>query len=369
MFFLMFFLFILLIFLFFTKKKIKINIFYVLVISVLVRALILLVFPKSQSEDLLSFLTSGEILISRKPIYPTLYFPFMPYLGLIVLKLKTIINPLIFLKIFFSLFDVAIIYLIYLISNSSQLALIYGLNPVTLLNTTIHGQFDTIPLFFLVLGVYLFIKKKEIFSILSLSMGIYTKTWPFLFSPLILRKLKNKWIFILAALFPLVSVLFYWKLNGVNPIQILIPIKNYRGLYGFWGITEITNFFWPKFDGSWIQLMRRIFLISFLIYSLTFQFKEMIKGISKQMLFFFIFTITFGVQWLTWLIPFLILSKVKYQKIFFSLATFYLALAYYHNVYNISLTGPTFYYLDSLRKVLGLAVWLIMILMFRQKNF
>jgi hypothetical protein len=330
--------------------------------------LILLIFPKSSSEDLTSFLAAGEVLISRKPIYPTLYFPFMPYLGLVALKLKTIVDPLIFLKFFFSLFDVAIVYLIYLISKNSNLAFIYGLNPVTLLNTTIHGQFDTIPLFFLVLGVYLFIKKKEIFSILSLSMGIYTKTWPFLFSPAILRQLKKKWVFILTALFPLISLLIYWQLNKINPIQILTPIKNYRGLYGFWGITEITNFLWPKLDGSWIQLMRRLFLVSFLIYSLAFKFKDIIKGLSKQMLFFFVFTTTFGVQWLTWTVPFLILTKIKYQKAFFTMATFYLAVAYFHNVYNISLAGSTFYFLDSLRKVLGLAVWLIMILMFNRQN-
>lgn len=114
--------------------------------------------------------------------------------------------------------------------------------------------------------------------------------------------------------------------------------------------------------------MRRIFLIGFLVYSLTFKYRNIVFGITTQMVFFFVFTVTFGVQWLTWLAPFLVLSKTKYQKIFFSLATFYLAVAYYYNVYNVFQGGPTFYLLDNLRKVLGLGVWGTVVLMFTKQN-
>lgn len=349
-------------FLYCDKKKFKLDVKWILITALLARFLVILIFPESKSEDLVSVVESGAISLGKNSIYPTLYFPFMPYLGILALKSKTFIDPLIFLKALFSFFDVLVVYLIFLISGNKSITLLYALNPVTILNAGIHGQFDTIPLFFLLLGIYLFQKKKEFSSVLSLSFAIFTKTWPFLFVPPLFRKSKKKFYYVFLCLFPLISVIIYLKTHNISFVKILTPIKDYRGLFGFWGISEIVNLLFPRLDGSIIQIFRRVFLIVFLIYSLIFSYKKILEGSIKQILFFFVFTVTFGVQWLTWLTPFIFFSKSKYIKIYIVISTFYLISAYFPNIYSVSIRlFPT---LNNIRKILGLADWGVLILMF-----
>lgn len=147
MLFILLFLGLLLLFLFLDKKKLSLSLNQVLLIATGARLLIFFFFPNSKSEDLLSFLTAGKIILERQPIYLSLYFPFFSYLGALAILLKDLFHPLILLKFSFSLFDIGIVYLVYLITRNNVLALMYAVNPITLINTNIHGQFDTIPLF------------------------------------------------------------------------------------------------------------------------------------------------------------------------------------------------------------------------------
>ena len=56
------------------------------------------------------------------------------------------------IKLINIVFDLGILYLIYLLSNKNvQKTFIYAINPVTLLITTLHGQFDVIPVFFILI--------------------------------------------------------------------------------------------------------------------------------------------------------------------------------------------------------------------------
>ena len=87
------------------KKKLSLSLKCSLVIGLLVRLAITYIFYNSKSEDLISFIDAGKIIIDRSLVYPTLYFPFFTYLGAIALLLKNLIHPLIFLKLIFTLFD------------------------------------------------------------------------------------------------------------------------------------------------------------------------------------------------------------------------------------------------------------------------
>lgn len=51
------------------------------------------------------------------------------------------------------------------------------------------------------------------------------------------------------------------------------------------------------------------------------------------MLFFFVFTLTFGSQWLSWLVPFIILIKPKKWQWFIISITLYLIIVFAKNVY------------------------------------
>ncbi len=347
----------LLIFLSLNKLKIKLSIGWVILFSVYIRLLILLIFPGSRSEDLQSFITAGRIVLEKKPIYSSLYFPFFPYVGALVILLKNFINPLILLKILFSLFDVGIVYLVYLLTENSLLALMYALNPPTIINTTIHGQFDTVPLFFLLLGIYLFKKNASLSSMLSLSFAVFTKTWPLLFIMPLFRKTKTKFIFIYIILFPTISVILHSLIFKISPLDILLPIKNYRGLPAVWGTTLLISFLLPNLPHIFNQIIRRFLLVVFLIFSLVFPFSNLAYAYEMLLLFFFVITPTFGAQWLTWTIPFLIMTRPKGYKYFFMVSTFYLGLTFYPNVYSISNNLVSLW--ENSVKIIGVITWLI----------
>lgn len=353
-------------FLFFTNKKNHLPILKVIFIAVVIRVTILILFSKSSSQDLVSFLTSGNAILKKEHFYPSLYFPFFPYLGALSLLLSRFFNPLIFLKVVVSLFDVGIVYLIYLLSNNSNLALIYALNPPSIITTSIHGQFDSIPLFFLLLGIYLFQKKLNLLSVLVLSFAIYTKTWPILFIYPLFRLSKNKFSFIFIFIFPLLSLLLHSYIFKIPVKDIFLPIKNYRGLFGVWGISNILTIlnilFFAKINSAFIPAVRRISLMVCLFFSFVYTFKNPIKGIFILMLFFFVFTPTFGAQWLSWIIPFLILEKPKFFKPFFIISTIYLGLTFY---INVSALPKNFVHTwESAVSAIGFCTWAIILLIF-----
>lgn len=347
-------------FCFTNHRRISLPLKYSLIIGLIIRLGVTLIFYKSKSEDLISFIDAGEIILKRSSIYPTLYFPFFPYLGGLAVFLKNIFSPIIFLKIIFSVFDLGNIFFVYLLSkkNLSQ-AFLYALNPVTIISSNIHGQFDVIPIFFLLTGIYLLTKHKEIKSILMISFAVFTKTWPILFTIPIFIKLKNKLLFLLIIIIPLISVLFHWLYFKTPLIDILMPIKNYRGVYGYWGIGNILVLLWPKINGSAIQLLRRIFFIGLLTYSFFPNSKNVLKNILMVMLFFFTFTLTFGSQWLTWLVPFVILIKPKNWIRFYISATIYIIFAFAKNVYVFPFNVTTIF--NTLETVFGFVTWILII--------
>lgn len=357
------FIFLLLSFYFVYKSRLAPPLKFSLLLALIIRLTITFIFYKSGSEDLNSFIDAGKVILERKPIYPTLYFPFFAYLGTLAVWLKNIFPQLIFLKLIFTLFDIGNLYLVYLISGKNlNKTLLYAVNPITIICCNIHGQFDVIPLFFLLLSVYFFNKQKTKFSMLAISLGIFTKTWPALFITPIFKKLKNKFWILLIGILPIVSVLFHWWYFKIPILEILMPIKNYRGIYGYWGIGNVLILLVPKIDASIIQFLRRVFFIVFFFYSFYPHNKNLIKNILSVMLFFFIFTLTFGSQWLAWLVPFIILVKPKNWQWFFITASIYLLVAFAKNVYPfpISVTH-TFNILET---IFGFSVWLAIISIF-----
>ena len=361
------FLFLLFVFSFVDKKKLSLSLKHSVIIGLLIRLVITFIFYKSSSNDLTSFLDAGKVILDKQLIYPTLYLPFFPYLGALALLLKSFLSPLIFLKLIFTFFDLGNIYLIYLLSKKNlKLTLLYAINPITIICSNIHGQFDVIPIFFLLLAIYLFNKHKEIFSMTAMSFAIFTKTWPALFIIPLFKKLKNKYLFLLIFLIPIISVLFHSWYFKIPILKIITPIKNYRGVYGYWGIGNILILLWPKINPLIAQLFRRSFFIVFFVYSFFPNNKNVIKNILIIMLFFFIFNLTFGSQWLAWLVPFIILVKPKKWRWFIITSTLYLILAFAKNVYQLPSDITAIF--NVLETVFGFSAWLSIISIFYEQR-
>jgi len=338
----------------------------IVVVAFFIRIFITLLFLTSKSEDINTFLRDGQYLIDRDPRYDASYFPFIGYLGMAALYLKSYINPYIFLKTIFTIFDVAILIPLYYLSKKNlQTALIYALNPISIIVGNIHGQMESIPLFFFLTGIYFFLKSKIIRSILSLSLAIYTKPWPALFIIPLVKKSKKKLLFILLAFFPLVFTYIHTLLFPTTLFDIFEKVKNHRGIFGAWGLSKIVLYLTDYHLNPVVeQLMRRIFIISFFVFSVLREDENILKTILLTMLFLFVFTPTFGIQWFTWLVPFIIIIRPKLWRMFLVLGSIYLAVGFAWDIYQyLRDIMPGW---NSVITRVGFIVWLFMIFMFFQ---
>ncbi|MCS6956127.1 MAG: glycosyltransferase 87 family protein, partial [Candidatus Calescibacterium sp.] len=203
------------------------------------------------------------------------------------------------------MFDVGVIYMTYKISKSSHASLLYALHPAMIIIIAIHGQLDSLVLFFFLLSIIMF-QQKTTFSGLLLGIAISIKPWPILFLPSFLKKTTQKISYFLLSCFsPVMSVVFHSFLTGVPVGDIITPIKNYRGIYGIWGIGNIMNTLFPLFWEQNIRFFRRLFLVLFVGWQFVNHKKTFLEELFLTLLVFFSFSPLFGAQWLSWIIPFL----------------------------------------------------------------
>lgn len=341
----------------------------IFIIALVIRLISLFLFRNVNNFDLQSYLQVGELTLKGINIYPNvtnLHHPYLPFFlyveAMAVLFGHSEIIIIMIIKFINIIFDLGILYLIYLLSKKNlKIAFLYAINPVTILITTLHGQFDVIPVFFILTSIYLLNKKQELLSVLSFSFAVLTKTWPILFVIPIARRMKRKKLLLLIFLFPVLFVFIYSWLFKSSLINIGKTLIYYQGLWGIWpsfvpiliGTTagkSIVGIFWQK-------LMTLLFLTCFFIYAWFNKEKNLIKNILSLLFFFFVFTTNFSIQYFTWIIPFLILIKPKNYLSLIILISIYLFSFYYFWLFCIG-CKITPSWLSLTQKTIGFMLWL-----------
>jgi len=267
------------------------------------------------------------------------------------------------IKLLFAGFDLAICYLIYLISDrNKKMAWIYALNPVSIIITCVQGQFDSIPLFFLLLSLYYMNSGKAIYSVLSASGAIALKTWPAAFLIALYRRITHWRMFLLFAFIPAVTLILFCFTYWRSPLDILMPIAGYRGVYGVFGLGYLMKFIVHNHTAE--RILSLAFLLSYAIYAVRTKSDNMYTETLLHMLFFYSFTVTFGVQWLMWLVPFLVLGYRTEMWFYLLTGTAYLMVA---NMLWWGM-GKQISYLPVLNDLAGILVWFaVLYLFFRTK--
>src|SRR3990167_4877811 len=346
------------------KKNIRIPFPLIIILAFVLRLFITLAFLTSKSDDLNTFLRDGQYLLDRNPKYDASYFPFIAYLGMTAIYLKNVIHPFIFLKIIFSIFDVAILFPLYYLSKRNlQSVLIYALNPISIIVINIHGQMDSIPMFFFLTGLVMYFKNKIFASILTLSWAILTKPWPLLFVIPLIKKSKKKVPFVLLLFFPLLFTFIHSMFFPTPFIKIIEKVENYRGIFGAWGISKIALYL-SSYDLNPIVelLMRRIFLVAYVIFSYFYTNKNILKTILMSMFFLFAFSPTFGIQWFVWLVVFVILVKPKFWRIFMTIGSIYLTFGFAWDTYQYLRDIMPLW--NSVITRVGFVTWIFIVFMF-----
>lgn len=314
-------------FLLMLKRKTHLSLHAILLIGLLVRVLFIILSSNLSNFDLDSYRIVGELTQEKINIYPTPamvrhpYLPVMLYLEAVSLFFGD--YSVIFLKSIFSLFDLAIGYLVFKATKNSHLAFLYILNPVSIFTASIHGQFDAIPLLFLLASAMMISKDKirNFIAGLCLSFAITVKTWPVLFILPFFKKVifpVNMRSFILAMLlllsvflFPIFVVLIYSFIFNSKPLAILYVLKNYQPVYGVYGLSLLTKQVFHLESIADVTRLMRIFLGLFIGFHFLLKNKNIFQQIFYFMIFLLTFSPVFGQQWLSWPIPFFLLAKEK----------------------------------------------------------
>lgn len=334
------------------EKDDKQHLIFIFLLAILIRLPIAYV-TTGASFDIESYNLVGRNILqgNLNPYYSGRYPypPFWMFFEALAVWTSDITGiPLYFVaKLIPVIFDAGIAVVIFKILNQQNnsekhtniyLTLIYIFNPISLLIIAGHGQFDSIPLFFLLLAIYYFTSHRLTCSSLSLGMGIFAKIYPILALPFFISKIENtrKKIkyFIFSLIICTISLLPYI----ISTPQLLIKeVFLYSSTSDFGYSSIVRNIIWfttGSFDLSYLISQLGKILILTGVGGLWYYYRHRLpieKLIVAIFLAFYVLSAGIGAQYLLWVVPFAVISREKLLKYYFLLGTgaligFYLLL-------------------------------------------
>jgi len=186
--------------------------------------------------------------------------------------------------------------------------LFWLLNPILIFICFIHGQYDIIPVFFILLYQYFLEKGEEEKSALALGIGGALKHFPFLLlfpTMIYIFKTKKEKTLLYLGLVILPYVCSYLLLRGPHTSSVFLFSENYRLFdLGFSiGSQKVSIYLLFYFLISWFLFEKR-----------NVNLFELKKTNVYIMLGFYVCVFWFG-QWLSYLLPLLFLVFVSFPKL------------------------------------------------------
>lgn len=329
--------------------------------------------------------TNEQYLISlHKNINPVGIIPYLPNHFVFVYMAHKLIIHLgmhvsFWLKIFFCLSELGIMYFLYNISReilkndrdkSLSIILFYWLNPLAIMLNSIHGQWDGIVFMFILACIYYNYQIKDslyraiILGILGL-MAIYTKPYAILFMPLIAASQRNVYSILLFTFVIGLGLCFsFYSIKNLENVKILLNgIKSYGPVHhvGFGKFLLNWNYFTTNESLiSWMNYIVLIWgkisklLIILVSICIAFFIKEKSLLFSIYALIMLMLTISPSIaqQYLYWTIPFLAIFSTRSAYIFsvlsfvwiisFSLYLFYVE-GFFSTMWQFTYNGQILY--------------------------
>lgn len=301
-----------------------------------------------------------EMLLKMKGIWSgqtVVYGPVWPLICKLLsgLSCGNLFLALFIYKLFYLVLHLINTYLIYKITNKRNLfALIYGLNPLILFDGLANGHNEVLVIFFILLGLYFFIRKKNIFlTIVSFALATAVKYFAILLIPFIilyyyrkekpLKKILKASLW--AILFIVIVALCY--MIYMQDFDILNGIMTQQGKFVNSILTALAVY---DFDKA--LLVSKGFMLAFIIIYLwviikllfskkQYIFSSYIRIYNRLLVLFLFGAITNFQSWYTlWLLPTLIWDNSKTMRLLISitiiseLANTIYFLAYEHYLFG-----------------------------------
>ncbi len=220
-------------------------------------------------------------------------------------------------------------------------SLIFILNPISIIISSVHGQIDSIPSLLVLTSIYLSSlsnKPKLRLSALILGLAIAIKPNPLMLLPffLIIKgiNLRQRLTFLLISIAPVIFTFTPFILQ--SPQQILVKMVSYGGVYDFSYAAILRGFWYQQNAQTWLPQTDQMFNSSKLAFILGTIFLLVLFSQSKNLLkaclaiYLLFLGIYFGIsaQYLSWILPLAILCKDR-MIIPFSIAGTFALLGFY----------------------------------------
>jgi hypothetical protein len=305
----------------------------ILLIAALARLVPAMWLPVGAGYDIESYRLVTDALLSGREVYTAAlgrhpYLPFQMYImgAMSSLAAATGLPYVAAIKLPVVLADVALTGLIYASASRSAprpwaayAALLYALNPVSILVTAYHGQFEAITLLLLVLAWLAWDTGRPERSAVALGFAILNKTWPVVFLPALfirLRGWRSKAVYTAIAVgIPALFVAAYLIFFAADPLPMLRRALTHRGVAGYWGPGAVLNPAAGLYPGlqplvDALLALRSWLLAAAVLFATWWTRREeaLLDALLTILLAMLAVTVGFGIQWLVWPIPFALLA-------------------------------------------------------------
>ena len=322
-------------------------ILFLVLVALIARLIPLLLLPVGAGYDIESFKLVSDALLKGEEVYTSAARGRHPYLPLQMYIIGATaylsqITPLPFIvwlklpSVLADLFVTALIFRVFRRWGKSKpiatfWALLYALNPISVLVSAYHGQFDSIPALMLLLSWYIwqfrrYVKRSAAF----LGLAILDKTWPAIFLPVIFIRLpdhRRRIIYTIISLgIPILFSTAYVLIYNSDPVPMLRRALTHSGVPGYWGLSVllfVPGSLWidPEPILQWILPFQRGILLLAALFTLWWTRRQSaLDALLTVMLAIFTVTLGMGIQWLIWPVAFAIIAQEERWLKWYTLA-------------------------------------------------
>ncbi|MBL8228853.1 MAG: DUF2029 domain-containing protein [Bryobacterales bacterium] len=216
-----------------------------------------------------------------------------------------------------------------------------ALSPVSLLISGFHGSTDSLVVLFVLLTVY-FLGKPEggVWAGLAFGMSLNIKIWPAMFIPAILLWLPDwrariRFSLAAGAVFAVASMPFLAQ----DPFLVIRRLLGYPSVYGQWGTSRLVTWASAAWSSDGFSKLfeaygRFLMLASIGVFGWWLQTRRPDAPLRLRIAIltgvFLSFTPGFGVQYLSWMTPWLALAGVEAVMAYSFAGTVFLYVVYRH---------------------------------------
>ena len=225
-------------------------------------------------------------------------------------------------------------------------ALFYAVNPVAILVTCLHGQFDAIPISFLLMAAYWLLLHDRIwYTGWALAVAVAVKGFPVLMLPSFAackQRGRDRLIIVGLAFVTLLLLLLPYAVR--SPAAILHELFGYRGAALLGLLVPVRSVYVPLLHSSFpVPLTEQIlsastylFLLAYLAYTWWMWRRGAVLLLDIIGVFALFYVLYAGIapQYTLWVLPFLLLANLRLALIYTASATLALVGFYLYAVPN-----------------------------------